>query len=136
MLNKVVKVAEVIGILGLLIAVFQLVQSINTSRTQDTLQATQLAALQENSFMQITQNAILEEQLSIQQEMLTLQSVNVGGGPTATAAAQQIAELQGTAIALATLQYTIPSPTSPPFCSETGKLSSIPGAPPSGVFEK
>jgi hypothetical protein len=93
----------ILTILALLVALVQLVQSNKAANAQDLAQATQIA--------------VLEKQLKVQSEMATLQASNSISGPAATAAAIRLAELESTAVALATVQAgaTVSQPNLPLF---------------------
>lgn len=75
-------------IIALVVAVMQLWQSQTASVTQDFGQATQII--------------LLQEQLSVQREMATLQASASGSGPASTLVADRLDELQGTAVAFST----------------------------------
>jgi hypothetical protein len=86
-------VVGIATIIALLVAVVQLLQSKQASDAQDSAQATQIA--------------ILNEQLNVQREMATLQAGTSESGPAATAVAQRLAELETTAVALATREANV-----------------------------
>jgi formylglycine-generating enzyme required for sulfatase activity len=98
MWNKIGGVIGIITILGLVIAILQLVQSSNASQEQDIAQATQIS--------------ILEQQLDVNREMVTLQASVINPDSAATSVATRVAELEGTAIALVTMQAYAPVDTS------------------------
>jgi len=81
----------------------------------------------------LTQNAIFQEQVNLQREAVTAQAGGAGFGPTTTAIANQLVDLESTVVALATLQY-LPSATPSPFCYGSGSIPPIPSAPPSGCI--
>ncbi|NLG48723.1 MAG: hypothetical protein GX552_01270 [Chloroflexi bacterium] len=74
------------AIIGLVIGLSQIWQASSMQKAEDRTQATIIA--------------ILNAQLGVQQEIATLQVSNVKTGPTATAIAAQVAELQATNAAL------------------------------------
>ncbi|MFN8414345.1 MAG: hypothetical protein U0Z26_18335 [Anaerolineales bacterium] len=77
-----------VAIITLIVALLQLRQSKEASNSQDSAQATQLA--------------LLQAQLDVQRRVATLQASGLESGPDSTLVANQISELQSTAIALAT----------------------------------
>src|SRR3990172_4982811 len=127
-------IVAVAGVVTALIAFVQLMQ-----------QSTQFAVLQYASTAQVqaqsTENSALEHQLSVQREMATVLSGGVAPGPTATALAQRVGELQSTQAALATIQYEAGLALTPQFaattlpsavCTASGRIPPLPQAPPAG----
>lgn len=91
--QKLGGVAGFIAILALVVALIQLWQSKTDSASQDAIQSTQIV--------------LLQEQLSIQQEIATLQANSSGFGPTATVITQRILQLESTRVALATKEANV-----------------------------
>lgn len=92
MWNKIGGLLGFVAILAFLVAVVQLMQSRQAAITGNEAQATQIV--------------LLEKQLSVQHEMATLQANTSKSDPTAMAAATRVAELESTAVALATAQVS------------------------------
>lgn len=90
MWNKIGGVIGVVTILALIVAVVQLVQSNNAAKSQDSAQATQIA--------------LSEQQLNAYRDIATLQASTPNSVSAATSIATRVAELEGTAIALSTMQ--------------------------------
>ena len=111
MWSRIGGVIRVVGILALVVAVIQLVQSNKAAETQNSAQATQIA--------------VLERQLNVQSEMATLQASTSGAGPTASAAAARVAELESTAVALVTAQAEVKATLSPPVPSGSEQAERI-----------
>jgi hypothetical protein len=94
-LLKIGGFAGLVAIAGLIIAAMQLRQSVLDSKEQSQALGTMLAS---QELANATTVFILEQQLKVQSDIATLQAGNVNENPTVVA--QQIQQLQGTAIAL------------------------------------
>ena len=90
MWNKIGGFIGIVTILGLVVAILELSQSNKNSQKQDSAQTTQIA--------------ILEQQLEVNREMATLQAGALNSDSAATAVVTRVAELESTAIVLATMQ--------------------------------
>lgn len=90
MWNKIGGIIGIVTILALVVAVVQLVQSNNAAKSQDSAQATQIA--------------LGEQQLKIYRDLATLQASTPSSASAAASVSTQIAELEGTAVALSTMQ--------------------------------
>lgn len=101
-LVKIGGLAGLVAIIGLLIAALQLWQSVADSREQSQALATMLAS-QANA--NATAVYILEQQLKVQGDIATLQAGNANQNPTIVA--QQIQELESTAVALETTKKAL-----------------------------
>ena len=110
MWKKIGGTLGIIAILALLVALVQVIQDRNAENAQ--------------SIARVTQLALLEEQLELAREMVTLQAGDGSSPSTATAAAERVVQLEATSAALGTAQAQVmfsaatPTATTPPQWNE------------------
>lgn len=88
------------GIVGSALTVLAFGQDWIQYRSQNVAQATTIAIMNGQSAAQVRVIAIADDQLEVQREIATAVAGDIRQGPTATAAAQRVAQLVGTQAAL------------------------------------